>query len=177
MAVPDRGDALPQPRVPHPRRRRDPGGDLDRGQERRSPRRDGQPHPWQAGQLRGGGRRSGDRPDPAPQPVLHRETRAPALREDRAMIINALGGLDNPNAETAPADALLQTSDEIAVDQRALADAKASGLTAVNITLGYVMGGMPPYEHTLHEIEVWDAIIGGHPDDLLKVATADDIVR
>jgi membrane dipeptidase len=93
------------------------------------------------------------------------------------MIINALGGLDNPNAETAPADALLQTSDEITVDERALADAKASGLTAVNITLGYVMGGVPPYEHTLHEIEVWDAIIGRHPDDLLKVLTADDIVR
>jgi len=93
------------------------------------------------------------------------------------MIVNALGGLCNPNAEVAPADALQQTSDEIVVDKRTLADAKASGLTAVNITLGYVMGDMPPYEHTLHEIEVWDAIIGRHREDLLKVLTADDIVR
>ena len=93
------------------------------------------------------------------------------------MIVNALGGLCNPNAEVAPADALQQTSDEIVVDKRTLADAKASGLTAVNITLGYVMGDMPPYGHTLHEIEVWDAIIGRNREDLLKVLTADDPVR
>lgn len=94
------------------------------------------------------------------------------------MIVNALGELGNPNARgTEPADALLRTSDEIAVDERALADAKASGLTAVTITLGYVMGGMPPYEHTLHEIEVWNSIIGRNPGDLLKVLTPGDIVR
>jgi membrane dipeptidase len=93
------------------------------------------------------------------------------------MIVNALGGLCNPNAEAAPADALQQTSDEIVVDKRTLADAKASGLTAVNITLGYVMGDMPPYEHTLHEIEVWDAIIGRNREDLLKVLTAGDIMH
>lgn len=94
-----------------------------------------------------------------------------------SLIVNALGGLDNPNADVVPADALQATSDEIVVDERTLADAKASGLTAVNITLGYVMGDLPPYEHTLHEIEVWDSIIGEHPRDLLKVLTADDIVR
>lgn len=93
------------------------------------------------------------------------------------MIVNALGSLCNPNADVVPADALQQTSDEIVVDERTLADAKDSGLTAVNITLGYVMGDVPPYEHTLHEIEVWDSIIGKHQEDLLKVLTADDIVR
>jgi membrane dipeptidase len=93
------------------------------------------------------------------------------------VIINALGGLENPNAGTTPADALLPTSDEIAVDERALADARASGLTAVNITLGYVMGDLLPYEHTLHEIEVWDSVIGKHRGELLRVLTADDIVR
>jgi membrane dipeptidase len=93
------------------------------------------------------------------------------------MIVNALGGLSNPNADIAPADPLQQTSDEIVVDERTLSDAKASGLTAVNITLGYVMGDMAPYEHTLHEIAVWDSIIGAHPADLLKVLTAGDIAR
>jgi hypothetical protein len=39
------------------------------------------------------------------------------------MIINALGGLDNPNVSAGSADALLHTSDEIVVDERALADA------------------------------------------------------
>ncbi|MEO5877039.1 MAG: membrane dipeptidase [Streptosporangiaceae bacterium] len=93
------------------------------------------------------------------------------------MIINALGGIDNPNADLAGVNALLQNSDEMVVDARALADAHASGLTAVNITLGYVMGDLPPYEHTLHELDVWDQIIEDHPADLLKVLTGDDIRR
>ena len=87
------------------------------------------------------------------------------------LIINALGGIDNPNADLNPADALHVTSAEIAVDARALADAHASGLTAVNITLGYVMGDYPPYAHTLHELDIWDGIIAAHPADLLKVLT------
>ncbi|GHJ44047.1 peptidase M19 [Catellatospora sp. TT07R-123] len=93
------------------------------------------------------------------------------------LIINALGALDNPNAPHS-ADAagkLIQTSDELTIDARTIADAHASGLTAVNITLGYTLGDMPPYEHTLHELDVWDAIIDSHPDDLLKVRTAADI--
>lgn len=90
------------------------------------------------------------------------------------MIINALGEFGNPNAVADPDDALLPVS---VVDERTLADAKASGLTAVNVTLGYVVGGMPPYEHTLHEIAAWDQIIKRHSDDLLKVLTASDITR
>ncbi|GAA3238015.1 dipeptidase [Actinocorallia longicatena] len=93
------------------------------------------------------------------------------------LIVNALGGLDNPNAGLDSASALLQNSDEMIVDARAIADAHASGLSAVNVTLGYVMGDEPPYEHTLHELDVWDSIIEAHPDDLLKVLTADDIRR
>ncbi|MFF1837637.1 dipeptidase [Streptomyces sp. NPDC058231] len=95
------------------------------------------------------------------------------------LIINALGGLENPNAPEAAEGAgqLLQTIDELAIDRRALADAHASGVNAVNITLGYVMGEMEPYGHTLHEIEVWDGLIRSHPDDLLKVRTAADLYR
>jgi membrane dipeptidase len=93
------------------------------------------------------------------------------------LIINALGSLDNPNAEQSAEAAghLNQSSDELTVDARALADAHASGLTAVNITLGYTMGDMPPFEHTRHELDVWDSIIAGHPADLLKVRTVSDI--
>jgi membrane dipeptidase len=93
------------------------------------------------------------------------------------LIVNALGAIDNPNADLNPADALLPTSAEITVDTRALADAHASGLTTINITLGYVIGNHPPYEHTLHELDVWDGIIAARPADLLKVLTADDIRR
>jgi membrane dipeptidase len=93
------------------------------------------------------------------------------------LIINALGGLDNPNAEQSAQAAghLNQTSEEMTIDRRALADAHASGLTAVNITLGYTMGDMAPFEHTLHELDVWDSIIAGNAADLIKVRTVDDI--
>ncbi|MFJ9378108.1 hypothetical protein [Streptomyces sp. NPDC101455] len=76
------------------------------------------------------------------------------------MIVNALGQLDNPNTPAARAAAtqLNPDSAQLAVDARAIAEARDSGLTAVNITLGYTMGDLPPYEHTLDEIAVWDGI-------------------
>ncbi|MGW5638092.1 dipeptidase [Streptomyces sp. NPDC003832] len=93
------------------------------------------------------------------------------------MIINALGQLDNPNdpRSQAAASELNATGEQFTVDTRTLAEARASGLTAVNITLGYVMGDLPPYEHTLHEIDVWDDVVARHPDDLLKVTSVTDI--
>ncbi|MFE0677594.1 dipeptidase [Streptomyces sp. NPDC058867] len=93
------------------------------------------------------------------------------------MIINALGQLDNPNdpRSQAAASELNATSEQFTVDTRTLTEARASGLTAVNITLGYVMGDLPPYEHTLHEIDVWDGIVARHPEDLLKVTSVADI--
>ncbi|GAA2373231.1 peptidase M19 [Catellatospora methionotrophica] len=93
------------------------------------------------------------------------------------MIINALGILDNPNAEhsLAAAHKLVQDSDDLTIDARTLADAHASGLTAVNITLGYTMGDAEPYSHTLREIDVWDRFVADNPADLVKVLTADDI--
>ncbi|MEV8098011.1 membrane dipeptidase [Kitasatospora sp. NPDC085879] len=95
------------------------------------------------------------------------------------LIVNALGQLDNPNApQSAEAAAELNpSSDRLTVDARALADAHASGLTAVNITLGYTMGDLPPYEHTLEELDTWDAIIRADSADLLHVRTAADIHR
>ncbi|MEU1203588.1 membrane dipeptidase [Streptomyces sp. NPDC005813] len=95
------------------------------------------------------------------------------------MIINALGQLDNPNApRSAEAAAELNpSSEQLTVDDRTLADARASGLTAVNVTLGYTMGDMPPYEHTVHEIAVWDRIVRDNEADLLKVRTVADVRR
>ncbi|MER5878758.1 membrane dipeptidase [Streptomyces sp. NPDC001910] len=95
------------------------------------------------------------------------------------LIVNALGQLDNPNApRSAEAAAELNpSSEQLTIDARTLADAHASGLTAVNITLGYTMGDLPPYEHTLHEIDVWDGIIRDHAADLLKVRTVADVHR
>ncbi|MFJ4831848.1 dipeptidase [Streptomyces sp. NPDC088747] len=95
------------------------------------------------------------------------------------LIVNALGQLDNPNApQSADAAAELNpSSEQLTIDTRTLTDAHASGLTAVNITLGYTMGDLPPYEHTLHEIDVWDGIIRDNAADLLKVLTVADVHR
>jgi len=92
-------------------------------------------------------------------------------------IVNALGILDNPNSEhsRAATTQLNPSSDQLTIDDRTLADAHASGLTAVNVTLGYTMGDLEPYSHTLREIETWDRIVAEHPSDLVKVLTAADI--
>ncbi|MCP2337779.1 dipeptidase [Actinomadura rupiterrae] len=91
------------------------------------------------------------------------------------MIINALGGLDDPNSGVTGGPSA--TSRDLVFGERAFADARASGLTAVNVTLGYVMGDFPPYEHTLDEIAFWDDLVAAHPESLLKVLTADDLRR
>ncbi|MFB4278671.1 dipeptidase [Nonomuraea sp. MTCD27] len=91
------------------------------------------------------------------------------------IVVNALGVLDNPNAEAA--GTLVQTSDRLTIDERTLADAHASGVTAINVTLGYTMGDFPPYQHTLREIGTWDAIIRAHHEHLVRVDTAEDIAE
>ena len=94
------------------------------------------------------------------------------------LIINALGGLENPNQpdETPDAAKPVAATQRSGVDERAITEALASGLTAVNVTLGYVAGPMEPFEHTIREIGTWDRIIRETPK-LLKVYTAADILR
>lgn len=91
----------------------------------------------------------------------------PDLRD--ALIVNALGGLDDPNhPDTGPA----------VITPRILADAHASGEAAVNVTLGYVSGPVEdPYEYTLKDIAHWDGLVGSHAADLSKVLTAADITK
>lgn len=105
---------------------------------------------------------------------------APALakaRAPRTLIVNALGGLENPNL--ALRRPYKGPSEEIAIDfdARTIADAKASGLTAVNVTLGYVAGPMEPYEYTVRTIAAWDEILRRHPRELIKVERAADLLR
>jgi membrane dipeptidase len=83
-------------------------------------------------------------------------------------VINALGGLNDPNFPE-PARA--------AVSPRILKDAHASGTTAVNVTVGFVAGSMEPFQHSVAEVGQWDALIRAHPDDLVKVLSTADIVR
>lgn len=105
----------------------------------------------------------------------------PALSQsapgNRMLIVNALGGLENPNLALArpqgdnPVD--LSAPD---VDSRAIGDAKAAGLAAVNVTLGYVAGPDEPFEATIRSIGQWDTIVRNHANDLRKIYTAADIL-
>ena len=97
----------------------------------------------------------------------------PSFRQSRPLIIDALGGIDNPNLPPAhrhdPA--------AMGMDARSLADARASGLCAFNQTIGYVFGKEDPYQDSLHDVQMWDALIRSKPDDLIKVLKAGDILQ
>ena len=88
-----------------------------------------------------------------------------------ALIVNALGGLGDPNAEGR------EDREEWVHGSRVLREAFASGLTAVNVTLGYVAGDMEPFEATIRAVASTDAAIRANPTDLLKVYTAADILQ
>ena len=63
--------------------------------------------------------------------------------QKKMLIVNALGDLDNPNiALTQPQADNPVDLDKLDIDDRTLRDAHASGLSAVNVTLGYVAGPM-----------------------------------
>lgn len=83
-------------------------------------------------------------------------------------VINALGGIDDPNFPDAPPWILTP---------RMLADARASGQTAVNCTLGYVAGTEEPFQASVRDIALYDRMVRDHPNDLIKVLSVADIAR
>ena len=87
----------------------------------------------------------------------------------RRLVVNALGGLDDPNIES---DSLVPR-----LTPRVLAEAHASGLTAVNVTLGYVSGDEDAFEASVRDIAATDALLRAHERDVRKVLTAADIER
>jgi len=95
-----------------------------------------------------------------------------AARKRRPLIIDALGGIDNTNLPFTRRDA-----EDFGIDARSMADAKASGLTAFNMTIGYVFGAGDPYEKSLADIRDWNAYIEKHADALLLVRKGADILR
>src|SRR3954469_18790077 len=102
-----------------------------------------------------------------------------AARPRRApLVVNALGGLEAPNggSESDRTRAVGEVERKL-VSARILRDARASGLDAVNVTLGYVTGDDDPFEQTVREIGVWNWRLREQPADLLHVLTAADILR
>jgi membrane dipeptidase len=84
------------------------------------------------------------------------------------LIVNALGGLEDPNLKDSAGSVL---------EPRVLRDAHDSGLTAVNVTLGYVSGDADPFEQSVRDIAQMDGWVREGARDLLKIYTADDILR
>ncbi len=84
------------------------------------------------------------------------------------IVINALGGLGDPNA---PDDGLVPQ-----LSARVLQEARASGLTAVNVTLGYVAGDEDPFQASVRDIAATDALVRRHAGEVGKILSAADIV-
>jgi membrane dipeptidase len=91
------------------------------------------------------------------------------------LIVNALGGLTDPNPSHSSPDVDPESSRSI--ERRLIDDCRASGLDAVNQTIGYVAGPGDPFELTMRAIGVWESRFRNHAADLTKVLTAADIER
>ena len=91
----------------------------------------------------------------------------PGSQAGPPIIIDSLGSLDDPN--TADLDA------PQALSARVVQDARASGLTALNLTLGYIHGPGDPFESTVRDIVKWDRRIAENPVTLRKVTAVSDI--
>lgn len=89
-----------------------------------------------------------------------------------AIVINALGGFGDPNA---PED--IEGGLRVEMPPRVLADTLASGLTALNITLGAYQDGPAAFETTVRELAAWDGLLRQHEAKLIKIYDADDILR
>lgn len=96
-----------------------------------------------------------------------------------AIIVNALGGLDNPNANDDGAESSVARGvrKPRVIDARSLKDARLSGITAINCTLGYVAGEGDPFEVSVASVAQYDRMIREQSGDLTKILTAGDILR
>ncbi|MBB6093848.1 membrane dipeptidase [Povalibacter uvarum] len=84
----------------------------------------------------------------------------------RAVVIDGLGGPGEFDPSAGP-DAPLSA--------RAIADVKASGVTAINVTVNSVGNGPRKFEETVAGIGWCEREIGAHPDVFLKVLTGRDL--
>lgn len=82
----------------------------------------------------------------------------------QAMVIDGLGGPGEYNAESYAA-----------LSSKALDDVRASGLTAVNVTISGVGSYADDADTTIRNIAYWNAQIAAHPDRLMLVRKASDL--
>jgi membrane dipeptidase len=82
----------------------------------------------------------------------------------KAVVIDALGGPGGFEPDGPPG-----------LSAKALADVKASGVTAVNLTVNSVGNGPRKFEETVAGIADAEQTIADHPDHFMKVLTAADL--
>jgi membrane dipeptidase len=82
-----------------------------------------------------------------------------------ATVIDALGGPGSANKPGKPLDAA------------DLADVRASGVTAVNMTVGSVGSYARDYDAAIEQIAHWDGEIAAHPDVLMPFRDARDFAQ
>ena len=86
------------------------------------------------------------------------------------LIVNALGGLDDPNIQG-------ETGERF-ISDRIIADARASGLTAVNVDDGLCRRAMASRSsRACARSAAGTRGCAGRPNDLMKVLSAADILR
>ena len=83
----------------------------------------------------------------------------------KAVVIDALGGPGGFEPDRT----------EPGFSAKALADAKASGVTAVNLTVNIVGNGPRKFEETVAEIAFAERMIGDHPNHFMKVLKGADL--
>jgi membrane dipeptidase len=102
----------------------------------------------------------------AASPAGAASTAYPRSRYDRAIVIDALGGLGEFNPD-APEDAPLSA--------RALADARGSGVTVINFTINEVGNGPNKFMAAVKNIAGVEHELTLHPDALVKILRGADI--
>jgi len=104
----------------------------------------------------------------AAAPFAARATAAgyPADAYGRAIVIDALGG---------PGDYDASAAEDAPLSLRAVADARASGLTAVNLTVSAVGNGPGKFEATIANIARADHEFALHPDAFVRVLAGRDL--
>jgi membrane dipeptidase len=90
----------------------------------------------------------------------------PRARYDRSIVIDALGGL----GELDPGAA-----DDAPLSVRALADARESGVTAINLTVNIVGNGPNKFIEAVKNIADMEHELSAHPDVLMKILRGGDI--
>ncbi len=97
---------------------------------------------------------------------------ATTIRE--MLVVNALGGLSNPNAKP---DEKASREERLRIDGRAIGDARQSGMNAVNVTIGHVAGPDEPFEMSVREVAETLTQIRNQAQELRLVLKAADMER